>query len=98
MVQHPQPADRRPWQFSLGALFIAVLFAALTCAAARFVMLTVDDASVNPMSQLMAFFAIPVLFCGGIGVLRSRLMFWLGYGVALDLLMIGLGVLMRLAP
>jgi hypothetical protein len=70
-------------QFSLRSLFIATAFVAFACAAARLFITAVG-------LDLFALMAIPILLCGAFGVLRGRLRFWLGYGVAIDVAVMGL--------
>jgi hypothetical protein len=88
---------RRPWQFSLGALLVAVVFMALASAAAKYFVVAADRSSADPMGQLLAFFSIPVFLCGGVGVLRGRLGQWLWYGVGIDVVTLGLILLAQLA-
>ncbi|HEX3999989.1 MAG TPA: hypothetical protein VHX65_15665 [Pirellulales bacterium] len=68
----------RPLQFSLGTLLLAITFVAVGSAAGR--------------SSVLAFghFLIPGLVCGGIGIIRGRLQFWLSYAILLELLILGL--------
>jgi hypothetical protein len=101
MNQRSTPVNRQPWPFSLRSLFVATTFVAMTSAAVRHIAVTPEgqwDSSIDPFGQLMAFFSIPVLLCGCIGVLRGHLKFWLTYGVAIDLIVLGILVLARLAP
>jgi hypothetical protein len=61
---------RRPGQFSLGALLVAVVFMALVSAASKYFVVATDRSSADPMGQLLAFFSIPVFLSGGVGVVH----------------------------
>jgi hypothetical protein len=78
-------------QFSLRSLIVATAFIALACAAARLFITAVGLDLFAPM-------AIPILLCGAFGVLRGRLAAWFGYGIAIDIALLGtllLGLLFR---
>jgi hypothetical protein len=75
-------------QFSLRSLFAATALIACACAAVKYIVQPSD-----PMGGVIAWFSIPVFLCGAIGVLRGRLRFWLGYGIAIDLLVMGFTML-----
>jgi hypothetical protein len=77
MHSQSKQAVRRPRQFSLGALLVAVVFMALASAASKYFVVAADRSSADPMGQLLAFFSIPVFLCGGVGVLRGGLGQWL---------------------
>ena len=93
MDQQPATNTRPPWQFSLGSLMAAVAFVASACAAGKYLMGVTDDRPASPLDYLSRFlmlFAIPVLLCGAIGVLRGKLKFWLAYGVMVATVLWGL--------
>jgi hypothetical protein len=98
MNSHPHAATK-PWQFSLGAMFIAVAFVALTCAALKcFITAACDPGSLtNPAREVLAFFGIPIGLCGTLGALRGRLVQWLWCGVGIDIVVMGLILLTLLA-
>ncbi|HEV2971036.1 MAG TPA: hypothetical protein VGY55_13770 [Pirellulales bacterium] len=95
MPQHINSVGRRPWQFSLGALFATVTFVALASAAAKYYAMAVGDirSSLDPIGLLLAFFSVPILLCCAVGVLRGRLRSSLAYGVAIDIFVVGLVLL-----
>jgi hypothetical protein len=98
MQQHLNSAGPRPWQFSLRALLIAVVFVALASAAASYCAVPTvrDRPPPEPMGVLLALFSVPVFLCGGVGVLRGQLKFWLAYGIVIDMIVIGLVLFSRL--
>lgn len=94
MDQQLRPETLQPWRFSLGSLLIAVIFAALACAAARFAVAAWaaawdSDATEISIGLGLPLGAVPISLCAAIGVLRGRVKSWLGYGVLLALLVVG---------
>ena len=98
MTCPPNPSRNRRWQFSLGALFAAVTYVAFACAATKYFVLAIGELrpSADPIGPLLALFAIPICLCGGIGVLRGRVRFWLEYGACIDVAVLGLILLSML--
>jgi hypothetical protein len=77
-------------QFSLRSLFVATAFVAFACAAAVYPR--------EPIAALLVWLSVPVCLCAAVGVLRGRLREWLGYGIAIDITLMGLvlfGLLFR---
>jgi hypothetical protein len=70
-------------QFRLRSLLVATALIALACAAARYFATTHYALRVAEYREL-AFFSIPVILCGAVGVLRGRLLTWLIIGAAID--------------
>jgi hypothetical protein len=97
MNSHPKSIKR--WQFSLGAMFVAVAFVSLTCAALKHFVSTVCEpgSMANPAGEVFAFFGIPIGLCGTLGSLRGRLAQWLWCGVGIDIVVLGLIMLTLLA-
>jgi hypothetical protein len=83
----------RSGQFTLKSLFIATVFFAAACAAARHV------TTVNANgSRAIAFASIPVALCGAFGILVGRLGRWLVYGVGISIAIILLIVVALVLP
>jgi len=95
MNLQPIPSGRRPWQFSLGSLLIAVVFVAIACAAAKCFMMAIQlrNLPLDSPIPFLALLTIPVSLCGAIGILLAHLKAWLAYGVVFDLMLIGIAML-----
>jgi hypothetical protein len=74
-------------QFTLKSLFVATAFVAVAAALVQF-----TRATREPEKQFEAALLVPILNCGAIGVVRGRLMAWLSYGVAVDCLLMTVGL------
>jgi hypothetical protein len=94
---NPNPQSVKRWQFSLGALFVAVAFVALTSSAVKHFVVIGSQDSINPAAAVLAFFGIPIGLCGAFGALRGRLAQWLWCGVGIDIVVMGLIMLALLA-
>src|SRR5260221_13301157 len=97
MLSQSKQTVLRPWKFSLGALFVAVIFMALASAASKYFVVAADRSSAAPMGQLLAVFSIPGFLCGGVGVLRAGVWQLLLYGGGIGVVTLGLPILAPLA-
>ena len=87
--------SERRWQCSLGELLLLFTFVAAACSAAKFIFMDVDGERLSlDFLLVLGGCLIPGLICCGIGIKRRRLIFWLSYAIALDLLILGLAKFM----
>lgn len=86
MDKQSSPTTRRPWQFSLGSLLLAVVFLALACAAGKYFIDLNGDLEAPPdrMREALSLFAVPILLCAAIGTLFGYLTDWLVLGIVLS--------------
>ena len=85
------PNSRQPWQSSGVCFLIAGVFLAIACVAVEKSVLSMDlreAGVVDSNAPVFWLFAIPVLLCGAIGILRGYLEHWLCYGVGIDLVLL----------
>jgi membrane protein DedA with SNARE-associated domain len=79
-------------QFTLLDMFAATTWVAFACLAATHAVGTGES-----IARLLAWFAVPILVCGAVGILRRRLRFWLQFALAIDLTITGLLILSKMA-
>jgi hypothetical protein len=89
-------AGLRRHQFSLRDLLVAVTFIAMACGAVRFLIVSAGWSS-NPMPQLLSAGSVPILLSGAVGAMRGKVRFWLSYGVAIDIVILGAVIIDQLA-
>ncbi len=89
MDQESNSISRRPWQFSLKGMLIAVVLLGFACAAAKFALWRGPGEDAHPNAKhILSVHSIPILLAGSVGALRERITRWIGYGLLVDLVII----------